>query len=110
MEEGVSLGGDSNLSGTSHSPQKLNFVDWMAMKIVPDYVSGTISRRRHKKRGAKKDVDLSKLTLKELDYWRLVKQGKAHSLVLGEKMKQKFMLQLDKDLELLKKFGFMDYS
>ncbi|KAJ3193754.1 hypothetical protein HK101_004256 [Irineochytrium annulatum] len=55
------------------------------------------------------NYDLTELTLKELDFEKLLKAGRSNRLHLGPK-KEVFMKQIQSDLELLKKYGFMDYS
>ncbi|KAJ3417186.1 Phosphatidylinositol 5-phosphate 4-kinase type-2 alpha [Chytridiales sp. JEL 0842] len=54
--------------------------------------------------------DLSTLTLKELDFQNLLTLGLARKLHLGPEMKRVFLEQLEKDVGVLKRNGFMDYS
>ncbi|KAI9359241.1 hypothetical protein DFJ73DRAFT_817510 [Zopfochytrium polystomum] len=53
---------------------------------------------------------LSELTLKELDFQRLVGSGKANLIHLGPAKKLMVLNQLEADFAFLKKHGFMDYS
>jgi hypothetical protein len=59
---------------------------------------------------AAKNVDLSNLTLKELDFQRLVNAGHCNKLQLGSIKKEMLLKQLELDASLLRKHGFMDYS
>ncbi|KAJ3046300.1 hypothetical protein HDV00_000114 [Rhizophlyctis rosea] len=77
--------------------------------------SGTITNGTHSVR-QQRSVDEShmpspeRVTLKELDYQRLVAFGKANLFSFGEEMKGELMRQLEEDVGLLRKHGFMDYS
>ncbi|KAJ3025373.1 UNVERIFIED_CONTAM: hypothetical protein HDU68_007222 [Siphonaria sp. JEL0065] len=62
------------------------------------------------KQERRKSLDLSKLTLKELDFERMVDSGCTNLMHIGEEKKGLVMEQLEIDLELLKRHGFMDYS
>ncbi|TPX76921.1 hypothetical protein CcCBS67573_g01819 [Chytriomyces confervae] len=55
-------------------------------------------------------VELSKLTLKELDFERLIEAGKIELFDIGSASKARLLKELENDLELLKQFRFMDYS
>ncbi|KAJ3242220.1 Phosphatidylinositol 4-phosphate 5-kinase type-1 alpha [Chytriomyces hyalinus] len=55
-------------------------------------------------------VELSKLTLKELDFERLMEAGKIGLFDIGSTAKDGLLKELENDLELLKQFRFMDYS
>ncbi|KNC98705.1 uncharacterized protein SPPG_06383 [Spizellomyces punctatus DAOM BR117] len=50
------------------------------------------------------------LTLKEIDFQKLIGMGVAHRLCMGEGMKERVLRQLEEDVALLKKHEFMDYS
>ncbi|TPX72970.1 hypothetical protein SpCBS45565_g00371 [Spizellomyces sp. 'palustris'] len=50
------------------------------------------------------------LTLKEIDFQKLIRIGFAHRLCMGEEMKERVLRQLEEDVALLKKHEFMDYS
>ncbi|KAJ3287154.1 Phosphatidylinositol 5-phosphate 4-kinase type-2 alpha [Borealophlyctis nickersoniae] len=50
------------------------------------------------------------VTLKELDFQRLLVSGAANLLQMGGHTKDKVMRQLEKDVGLLRRHGFMDYS
>ncbi|KAJ3074536.1 Phosphatidylinositol 5-phosphate 4-kinase type-2 alpha [Podochytrium sp. JEL0797] len=58
----------------------------------------------------RESLDLSGLTLKELDFERLVDAGCTNLLHVGVDKKRMVMEQLEADVELLKRHGFMDYS
>jgi hypothetical protein len=54
--------------------------------------------------------NLSQVTLKELDYFRLYSDGLVKGLQVPVNVKSQLIQQLEKDLGLLQKRGFMDYS
>ncbi|RKO89058.1 hypothetical protein BDK51DRAFT_40117 [Blyttiomyces helicus] len=56
------------------------------------------------------NIDMSQLTLKEVDYQRLVSAGRADRLYMGQEMRTRVMKQVEEDVALLRKHGFMDYS
>ncbi|KAJ3077771.1 hypothetical protein HK102_004982, partial [Quaeritorhiza haematococci] len=62
------------------------------------------------KEGGFHDMDLSQFTLKELDFSRLVAMGRRKRLCVGEEMRKRVLEQLERDVELLRKYDFMDYS
>ena len=51
----------------------------------------------------------SEVTMKELDFGRLLAMGKANLLQVGEENKTRLLSQLEQDLTLLKRHSFMDY-
>ncbi|KAJ3017434.1 Phosphatidylinositol 5-phosphate 4-kinase type-2 alpha [Thoreauomyces humboldtii] len=50
------------------------------------------------------------VTLKEMDFQRLLQAGKARKITVGPESKQRMMDQLRQDVDLLRKWDFMDYS
>ncbi|TPX47586.1 hypothetical protein SeLEV6574_g02580 [Synchytrium endobioticum] len=52
----------------------------------------------------------SEITLKELDFGRLLIMGKAGLLNVGADNKTRLLTQLEQDMDLLKTHSFMDYS
>ncbi|KAJ1565648.1 Phosphatidylinositol 5-phosphate 4-kinase type-2 alpha, partial [Cladochytrium tenue] len=53
---------------------------------------------------------LADLTLKELDFQRLVGCGRSNLIHLGDAKREALIAQLESDFSLLRKNGFMDYS
>ncbi|KAJ3218511.1 Phosphatidylinositol 5-phosphate 4-kinase type-2 alpha [Dinochytrium kinnereticum] len=55
-------------------------------------------------------IDVGQLTLKELDFERLLQARQSNLLHFGAERKRRFLCQFELDINLLKKYGFMDYS
>ncbi len=55
------------------------------------------------------EFHLADLTLKEMDFHRLLASGHINRLHLNPAVKRQFLTQLNHDVSLLQKRGFMDY-
>ncbi|KAJ3177964.1 WD repeat-containing protein 78 [Gaertneriomyces sp. JEL0708] len=56
------------------------------------------------------DSDMSELTLKEVDFQRLIAVGEVGRFRMGQDMKEAVVNQLEEDVQFLRHRGFMDYS
>ncbi|KAJ3323903.1 hypothetical protein HDU76_013521, partial [Blyttiomyces sp. JEL0837] len=102
---------DSHIGGSSNKP----FMEWMGAKFGADSFAslfgiGKVEDHHYHFATPTGDQDFSNMTLKELDFQRLVSEGRSNRLHVGGFKKQILMKQMECDVELLKKHGFMDYS
>ncbi|KAI8847741.1 hypothetical protein BC829DRAFT_235306 [Chytridium lagenaria] len=59
---------------------------------------------------ARLSIDMGQLTLKELDFERLLQARQSNLLHFGAERKRQFLEQMELDIGILKRYSFMDYS
>ncbi|RKP08096.1 phosphatidylinositol-4-phosphate 5-kinase-domain-containing protein [Thamnocephalis sphaerospora] len=75
-----------------------------------DFKGSTVGRHTLPLGTAGATEDVSRVTLKELDFRHRVLCGRAHNFHMGERGRHKLLRQLEIDTKLLREFEFMDYS
>ncbi|ORY48206.1 SAICAR synthase-like protein [Rhizoclosmatium globosum] len=103
----------TTIDSMSHDSESKGLVNWVLKKVMreAETVGSLVEEGNVNSGGGKRDsLDLSNLTLKELDFERLVDAGCTNLLHVGADMKDRIVAQLQADVTLLRRCGFMDYS
>ncbi|RKP25962.1 phosphatidylinositol-4-phosphate 5-kinase-domain-containing protein [Syncephalis pseudoplumigaleata] len=75
-----------------------------------DFKGSTVGRHALPLGTAEEADDVSRVTMKELDFRHRLHSGKAHYFTISKRIREQMLHQLELDTALLKEFDFMDYS